>query len=71
MDTEEALTERQNEIAIMIAQGLGNKEIAFRLGIRESTVKNHVTEAFRRSGYRNRVELAVRYAHLQNLGAGI
>ncbi len=71
MDTEEALTQRQNEIAIMIAQGLGNKEIAFRLGIRESTVKNHVTEAFRRSGCRNRVELAVRYAHQQNLGAGI
>jgi DNA-binding NarL/FixJ family response regulator len=36
------LTKRETEIAILIEDGLSNKEIAVRLGIEVSTVKNHV-----------------------------
>ena len=36
------LTERENEIAGLVRQGLSNKEIAQRLRISPATVKNHV-----------------------------
>jgi DNA-binding NarL/FixJ family response regulator len=38
----EYLTKRETEIAILIEDGLSNKEIAVRLQIEVSTVKNHV-----------------------------
>jgi two-component system, NarL family, nitrate/nitrite response regulator NarL len=37
-----SLTRREHEIAVLIAQGLSNKEIAQRLQIELPTVKNHV-----------------------------
>lgn len=37
-----SLTERENEIAGLVRQGLSNKEIAQRLRISPATVKNHV-----------------------------
>ncbi len=37
-----SLTQREREIMELIEQGLSNKEIAKRLGIRLTTVKNHV-----------------------------
>jgi DNA-binding NarL/FixJ family response regulator len=36
------LTQREHEVADLVARGLANKEIASTLGIRVSTVKNHV-----------------------------
>jgi two-component system, NarL family, nitrate/nitrite response regulator NarL len=36
------LTDRENEIALLVRQGLSNKEIAQRLHISPATVKNHV-----------------------------
>jgi DNA-binding NarL/FixJ family response regulator len=65
------LSPREHQIAIMVAQGLRNKEIAFRLGICESTVKNYVYSAFIKLGCRNRIQLALLYACELNLGAGI
>jgi len=38
----ETLTDHQKEILKLIAAGLANKEIAYRLGVAESTVKFHV-----------------------------
>ncbi len=40
------LTNRQQEIAILIAKGLSNGEIANELGIVEGTVKNHVSDLY-------------------------
>ncbi|HSR68610.1 MAG TPA: response regulator transcription factor [Acidobacteriota bacterium] len=42
MDTDPELTPRELEILELIAEGLSNKEIAQRLDISPSTVKNHV-----------------------------
>jgi two-component system, NarL family, nitrate/nitrite response regulator NarL len=39
---DDALTPRQREIAVLIADGLSNKQIARRLSIEHATVKNHV-----------------------------
>ncbi len=41
-DPAQALTAREIEVLRMLAEGLGNKTIAWRLGISEHTVKYHV-----------------------------
>ena len=45
-NTEAALTEREVEILRLVEEGLLNKEIARRLGVALSTVKNHLHSAF-------------------------
>lgn len=42
----QALSPRESEILNLLAAGLANKEVAFRLGISEHTVKFHVTSIF-------------------------
>ncbi len=62
----EALTEREREVLHLLAQGLQNKEIAAKLGIRERTVKFHVSTILGKLGATNRLE-AVRLAVQQGL----
>ena len=52
----EALTAREVEILRSLAEGLGNKEIASRLGISEHTVKFHVASIMGKLGAGNRTE---------------
>ncbi len=47
-------TARQIEIARLVASGLASKEIGARLGIAESTVKNHLAVIFRKLGVKTR-----------------
>lgn len=54
------LTPRQRDIAALIAEGLPNKHIAERLGIREGTVKVHSTAIFRSLHVQNRTEMVSR-----------
>ncbi|HEY0350968.1 MAG TPA: response regulator transcription factor [Gemmatimonadales bacterium] len=51
-----ALTGREVEILGLLAEGLGNKTIAARLGISEHTVKTHVTSVFAKLGVSTRAE---------------
>lgn len=51
-----SLTAREVEILNLIAQGLGNKEIAWRLGISEHTVKFHIGSIFNKLDASGRVE---------------
>jgi len=51
-----ALSPRQTEILSLITQGTSNKNIAYQLSISESTVKQHITEIFRKLHVSNRVE---------------
>jgi two-component system, NarL family, nitrate/nitrite response regulator NarL len=53
------LTRRQIEIVKAIAGGATNRDIAARLGIREDTVKQHLTSIFEKCGVSNRLELAL------------
>jgi DNA-binding CsgD family transcriptional regulator len=48
-------TPRQIEIARLCAQGAPSKEIGYRLGIAESTVKNHLGVVYRKLGVSSRV----------------
>jgi two-component system, NarL family, response regulator YdfI len=50
------LSPRESEILNMLAAGLGNKEIAWRLKISEHTVKFHVTSIFNKLNTSSRAE---------------
>ena len=52
----EALTPREFEVLRMLADGLGNKEIANRLGISEHTSKFHVAQILAKLGAGSRTE---------------
>jgi DNA-binding NarL/FixJ family response regulator len=52
----EALTSREIEVLAMLADGLGNKEIARQLDISDNTVKFHVSSIFGKLGATNRTE---------------
>lgn len=49
-------TRRQIEIARLVVHGASSKEIGFRLGITESTVKNHLSAMFRKVGSSSRID---------------
>ena len=53
------LTDRQRDVAELVAQGLSNEEIACRLFLSLATVKSHLTAAMRRLVVRSRTELAI------------
>jgi DNA-binding NarL/FixJ family response regulator len=52
----EALTSRELQVLRMLAEGLGNKEIAARLGISDHTAKFHVTQILGKLGAATRTE---------------
>lgn len=53
------LTEREREIAALVGGGASNKRIAARLDITERTVKAHLSSIFRKTGTRDRLQLAL------------
>jgi DNA-binding NarL/FixJ family response regulator len=55
-DLVEPLTAREREVLQMVAAGLGNKQIAAKLGISEHTVKFHVTAILGKLGAESRTE---------------
>jgi len=63
---EEKLTRREVEVLKLLAEGLFNKEIAYKLSISEKTVKNHVSNIFKKIGVFDRTQAAV-YAIKNNI----
>jgi DNA-binding NarL/FixJ family response regulator len=53
------LTEREEEVAVNVAQGRSNAEIAAELYISMSTVKFHIASLMSKIGARNRVQIAI------------
>ncbi|EGF55901.1 response regulator transcription factor [Actinomyces sp. oral taxon 170] len=58
----ETVTDRERQVALLVAQGLGNSEIAEELVVGASTVKTHVSALLDKFGVSNRVQLAVAVA---------
>tara|TARA_R110001583_G_scaffold132142_1_gene284018 strand:- start:770 stop:1390 length:621 start_codon:yes stop_codon:yes gene_type:complete len=54
------LTEREREVALAVARGLTNKEVAAALAITERTVKAHLSAIFEKLAVRDRMQLALR-----------
>jgi len=54
--SDEILTPREIQVLRMIAEGLGNKEIASKLGISDHTVKFHISSTLAKLGASNRAE---------------
>jgi NarL family two-component system response regulator LiaR len=66
--TEEPLTEREEEVVKLVAQGLSNQEIAERLSITERTVRAHVSSILSKLQLANRTQAAL-YALKEGLAS--
>lgn len=53
------LTKREKEILVLISRGMLNKEIANELNITERTVKNHISNLFKKMNVYDRTQAAV------------
>ena len=53
------LTATEQRLVNAVMRGATNREIAARLGLSEQTVKNRLSQLYRKTGVRNRVELAM------------
>ena len=54
-----SLTRRELDVLKLLAEGLFNKELAFKLDISERTVKNHVSNIFKKIDVADRTQAAV------------
>jgi DNA-binding NarL/FixJ family response regulator len=53
------LTDREREVLQLVAEGLSNQEVAYRLGLAEKTIKHHMTNILGKLQVRSRVEAAL------------
>jgi DNA-binding NarL/FixJ family response regulator len=53
------LTPRERQVLELVGQGLANKQISRKLGIKEKTVKAHLTSVFQRIGVADRTSAAL------------
>ena len=56
----EPLTEREQGVLRLLAEGMSNREIGNKLSLTEGTVKNYVTNVLQKTGARDRTQAALR-----------
>lgn len=54
-----SLTEREQEVLVMLSEGMSNRQIADELYLSVDTVKTHVRKLFRKLGVSNRTQAAM------------
>ena len=57
------LTLRESEVALFLAQGMRNRDIATALWVSENTVKTHLKSIFQKTAVSSRAEAIVRITH--------
>lgn len=62
---DEALTERELEVVVLLAKGMSNAEIANELFVSEATVKSHLGRITSKWGVRDRIQVLIRAAQLR------
>jgi DNA-binding NarL/FixJ family response regulator len=60
--TDNPLTRREKEVAVLVARGLTNRQIAHELVISERTVDKHITNLLKKLNLHAREQVAVRMA---------
>ncbi len=55
------INEKEQEIIVLVAEGLSNKEIATKLYLSEGTVRNYLSEILEKLDLRDRTQLAIYY----------
>jgi DNA-binding NarL/FixJ family response regulator len=58
----ESLTSQETRVALLVARGLSNREVAGALFLSPKTIEHHLAGVFRRRGFRSRTELASAFA---------
>lgn len=61
LNTNDALTNRENEVMAQVAKGLNNREIAKNLSVTEFTIKKHLSSIFNKLNLKNRQDIIIRY----------
>jgi len=61
--TNQCLTTREHQVALLVARGFSNREVAHELGITRGTVKLHIHNIFKKLGVRNRTTLACTFGY--------
>jgi DNA-binding NarL/FixJ family response regulator len=69
--TGEPLTSQETQVALLVARGLTNREVAAALFLSPKTVEHHLGAVLRKRGLRSRTELARSLAveHVEPSGA--
>jgi non-specific serine/threonine protein kinase len=62
------LTDREFEVAGLVAEGLTNKEVASRLRLSVRTAENHVLNVMNKLGLDNRAQVAAWYTRTRPTG---
>lgn len=62
------MTKREREIIALIAEGLANKEIAFKLNLSIYTVKSHVHNILEKMALNTRVQIAIHAKSVEDKG---
>jgi DNA-binding CsgD family transcriptional regulator len=66
--SEEPLTSQETRIALLVGQGMTNREVAAALFVSPKTVEHHLSSVYRKRGLRSRTELA---RHLVDAAGGL
>ncbi len=59
-----SMTAQQFRVASMLVEGQLNKQIAYELGVKEATIKAHMTEIFRKLGVQSRTQAVLKLSQL-------
>jgi DNA-binding CsgD family transcriptional regulator len=65
------LTERELEVAALVAEGLTNKEVASRLKLSVRTAENHVLNVMNKLGLDNRAQVAAWFTRTRSTGTAL
>jgi len=58
----EPLTSQETRVALLVADGMSNREVATALFLSPKTVEHHLASIYRKRGFRGRVDLVRAYA---------
>ena len=64
METRLNITPYESRILLFLKEGLSNKNISFKVGLSENTVKYHLKNIYKKLGAKNRIEAINKFNEL-------